>query len=1257
MVKKKWGRVFATAMAAALTVTSVPISVYAEEETGAETTQENEANEADDGYNLVWSDEFDGDTLNTNDWNVEEHDPGWVNAEWQKYTSLDEGNIEVKDGVLHIIPKYVAGEEDSEGVEEESTERTFEHFSVNVNVGEDKPETNTIALQVNFGKIPIENDDEKNAFGDKEAALEAKAYVSLGNISLIDVTEGVEPVNMLDSEAWSCGFNENGQGTYDYTDGMYNIKIDNAGDANWHIQMQQSGLHLIPGHNYVFSMDAASDTDRVVQISALDPDNGYNWYGGAKLLISGSGKSGNAGNIESGESKITSGRITTQGKHDFTYGRFEARAKVPYGQGFLPAFWLMASDEGYYGQWPKCGEIDIMEVMGQETNKSYHTIHYGYNSGNGHKENQGTKTLTEGNFSDEYHVFRVDWEPGKIKWFVDDQQVYETSDWYTGTDDDNQITYPAPFDQNFYIILNLAVGGSWVGDPDLDEINGKAYEIDYVRVYQKSESEYEQIESGAERPEKEPVVYRDADESGNYVLNSDFTNAIAAENSEEGKNNWVLHLEKDAEGSVAEISNGAVIITPVAEGGQPHSVQLKQVGVPMYKGWEYELSFDAYSTQDRSIVVDIEGPDHGWVRYLQDTTVALGTNEQHYTMNFTMNEKTDANGSLEFNLGKQGSTAPVVIKNVKLIHKSGEEVKDDNEKVIRPDGNYVYNGSFDQGDKRLGYWEFDENDASQISVTKTRTDRELMVKVEVPEGASEANPVTISQSDLAPLAKGSYELSFNAYHDGGEADGLTVNVVGEEFVPSLTNEKTSFSKMINLENDLTRDESNIEFSFTKPGTYYLDDVFLTEKALLKNGSFSAGMAGWTPYIDGAAKANYVIDNMNGNDNTFAITIEDTGKDNDWYIQLNQDGLKIEEGKYYYVSFKAKSSMNRVIKYCLQKNGDDWANYSGTGEVEVGHECKTFSHAFQMTNATDEKTRFNITFGSIGGERIQSKHDVYIDDIELIELTKEEFDKLGSSENTEEEPTETPAAEPAETPSETPAAEPAETPAETPADRPAETPSVTPADRPAETPSETPAEVPSQKPVAQPESKPSTQGTNEKDVVNTPDQAAPAVEAETTNTDKPQSKLNNNGKAEKGEIRVTKNSIYKVTGKKTVSYQQNPDNVNKTVNVPSTVVVDGTKVKVTKITKNAFKGNKNLKKVTLGKNITKIGKGAFSGCTKLKKITVKGDKLKKVEKSAFKDCKLNKEFKVVIHAKDDESYEKVVKLFEDAGLKDVTFIRK
>ena len=285
----------------------------------------------------------------------------------------------------------------------------------------------------------------------------------------------------------------------------------------------------------------------------------------------------------------------------------------------------------------------------------------------------------------------------------------------------------------------------------------------------------------------------------------------------------------------------------------------------------------------------------------------------------------------------------------------------------------------------MGYW--DCNNKKAVSVTNKKNLRVL--NVVAPEGTSKANPVIVSQKELAPLNARQYEISFNGY--ANVKDGLTVNVAGKTFTPELSDKDASYAHKFVLDKNVERKDSNVEFVFTKPGEYYIDNAFLAEAALLKNGSFNAGLAGFTPYIYDSVKANYVIDNMNGNDNAFAITIDDTVADTDdncWYIQLNQDGIKLEKGKKYRVSFKAKSSIDRVIKYSLQEFEGNWTNYSGTGSVEIGNDWKTFTQDFVMESETDPNTRFNITMGSVDGIRITDKHDIYIDDISLIELTDE-----------------------------------------------------------------------------------------------------------------------------------------------------------------------------------------------------------------------------------------------------------------------------
>ena len=172
-----------------------------------------------------------------------------------------------------------------------------------------------------------------------------------------------------------------------------------------------------------------------------------------------------------GKVSYTSGRISTQNKQDFTYGLFEARLKVPKGKGFLPAFWLMTTDEDKYGQWPVCGEIDMMEIKGDQTRTNHGTLHYGLP----HEQNQGTAALSQGDFSEEFHNFALVWEPEVIRWYVDGRLFHQAVQWPS-----------APFHHDMYLILNLAVGGNWVGYPDeTTDFTHAAFEVEYVRVYQK----------------------------------------------------------------------------------------------------------------------------------------------------------------------------------------------------------------------------------------------------------------------------------------------------------------------------------------------------------------------------------------------------------------------------------------------------------------------------------------------------------------------------------------------------------------------------------------------------------------------------------------------------------------------------------------------------------------------------------------------------------------------------------------------------
>ncbi|NKI31952.1 malectin domain-containing carbohydrate-binding protein [Croceivirga thetidis] len=175
----------------------------------------------------------------------------------------------------------------------------------------------------------------------------------------------------------------------------------------------------------------------------------------------------------------TSSRLITKNKQDFTYGRMEMRAKMPIGKGMWPAFWMLFTDPTIYGSWAAGGEIDIMEYLGDKPEEIIGTIHYGQPFP-GNLFTTEEFILTDGtNFNDDFHEFAIEWEPGEIRWYVDDILYATQNDWFS-----NGGPYPAPFDQPFHFLLNLAVGGNLPGNPDATTVFPQEYVIDYVRVYE-----------------------------------------------------------------------------------------------------------------------------------------------------------------------------------------------------------------------------------------------------------------------------------------------------------------------------------------------------------------------------------------------------------------------------------------------------------------------------------------------------------------------------------------------------------------------------------------------------------------------------------------------------------------------------------------------------------------------------------------------------------------------------------------------------
>jgi beta-glucanase (GH16 family) len=172
----------------------------------------------------------------------------------------------------------------------------------------------------------------------------------------------------------------------------------------------------------------------------------------------------------------TSARINTAGKGDFTYGRFEARIKVPCGQGLWPAFWMMPTDSNY-GSWPTSGELDIMEILGGDADTLHGTAHFGDKWPN-NRNKGGSYSMSSGDFCQDFHTYAIERYQDKVVWSLDGK------DYFTLKPNDASWS-PAPhwpFDKRFFFILNVAMGGNWPGDPD-PKIESGEMVVDYVRAY------------------------------------------------------------------------------------------------------------------------------------------------------------------------------------------------------------------------------------------------------------------------------------------------------------------------------------------------------------------------------------------------------------------------------------------------------------------------------------------------------------------------------------------------------------------------------------------------------------------------------------------------------------------------------------------------------------------------------------------------------------------------------------------------------
>ena len=190
-------------------------------------------------------------------------------------------------------------------------------------------------------------------------------------------------------------------------------------------------------------------------------------------IVSDDGNSVFAINAVKNGDEYTSAKVTTRDLLSVRFGRIDVKAKLPKGQGIWPAIWMLGDNYRNEAEWPGCGEIDIMEIVGHEPAKLYSTLHY-TNGINEYKTTQGVYELATGDFSEEYHIFSINWTPDLIVSSIDGIQYFSKS-----IDEDMK-----EYLRDLYLIMNVAVGGNWPGSPDASTIFPQRMKVDYIRVFQ-----------------------------------------------------------------------------------------------------------------------------------------------------------------------------------------------------------------------------------------------------------------------------------------------------------------------------------------------------------------------------------------------------------------------------------------------------------------------------------------------------------------------------------------------------------------------------------------------------------------------------------------------------------------------------------------------------------------------------------------------------------------------------------------------------
>ena len=604
----------------------------------------------------------------------------------------------------------VLGEEsaDTEETEEETEEETTEEEETEEETTEEETEEDKEEIQKTEGLIPLSED--KNVLVAGEAVTvsfpENEDFAKAITKVLVDGKEA--SYNTTSSTITVDG------DAFDHS-GVYAIEVE---AENYATAMLHQTIYEEKNWELVFydEFDGTSLNTNVWSYQeGTGAEYGLNGWGNneeqyytSENVSVGDGTLTIEAKNESRDGKsYTSGRIRSLAEDNegfsITYGKVEAKIKMPTGDGIWPAFWMLPSTDDY-GTWASSGEIDIMEARGRLENQVLGTIHYG-STWPDNKSSGTTYTLPDDGTITDYHVYALEWDVDTMIWYVDGIEIYRTSSWYA-KNANTSYDYPAPFDKPFHILFNMAVGGTFDGNRRPDDSvfeNPVTMDVDYVRVYQRTEEDYYDREVSNPANDKDVTSFeafteKYADEAGNFVTDTSYKKVEEKDSiiSTELKDSWTRHwyyLLGDY-GAVASYNKetteaGVFAAVDITNGGnQNYAVQLVQ-HLPLAKGYTYELCFDAYASKGRSVIAKLAGDDdNGWGAYSDNFTASLSTEPKTYRFYFDMLSDTDETARLEFNMGL--NTGTVYIGNVSLRQVDEVIIEDEeNEKdeMTKPLGN------------------------------------------------------------------------------------------------------------------------------------------------------------------------------------------------------------------------------------------------------------------------------------------------------------------------------------------------------------------------------------------------------------------------------------------------------------------------------------------------------------------------------------------------------------------------------------------